>query len=420
MAPGREAMTDHQAETPERRDEQGLAPRPSYEAFTLASRRTQVVVVLALVGIAAMLAHSVHSRNEERARRAVRRPTAPALTPDQLALDAEREAQQQRRREALARATQEEEQQRRRLLLQRAINDFMDKQPRATRAMPRLRAATSGRRYGPLRPAGMASALGGAGVGSRAPAKRDGDQPSIPPSQEAFLEALTSLGARATRPPVALPPAKESESEAPDHAPTVARFHRAGGGLVLPAGTAIPVTLETHVTTAGPGPVIGLVNHDIYAARPRRARLIPRGARLLGALVTGASFGNERVFIAWDRLQYPDGRTLLLDEPYTTDRDGAGGARDRVNNHWGALYGHALLTSLVSASAQLSQPQSPSAFDNRSAGQDAAASVGQSLAEVTNRVADRNLSRRPELELRAGTRLHVTFREDLVFPRPAL
>lgn len=51
-------------------------------------------------------------------------------------------------------------------------------------------------------------------------------------------------------------------------------------------------------------------------------------------------------------------------------------------------------------------------------GQEAAGAIGRDLAQVTERVLERNLEVRPTLEIRSGFLLHVVLTEDYFFERP--
>ena len=113
-----------------------------------------------------------------------------------------------------------------------------------------------------------------------------------------------------------------------------------------------------------------------------------------------------------------DGRRPLrgLTRPRHPAQKKTPGLHDRVNNHWGQLYRHAFLTSLVGAAGQLSQPQrSAEGFRAASAGQEVAGEIGRDLAKVTERVLERNLEVRPTLEIRARTSLNVVLTEDVYF-----
>jgi type IV secretory pathway VirB10-like protein len=227
-----------------------------------------------------------------------------------------------------------------------------------------------------------------------------------------WTRELHALGEPAAAAPV-------SPRPAPRYEPQRAERHPPPGRYVLRAGTSLDAVLQSHVHSEVPGQVVAQVSGDVYDSRSGRYLLIPAGSLLLGRLDRSAVFGEQRVQIAWERLQYPGGRTVVLAGLPTADGSGAAGVSDRVDNHWGRLYGHAFLTSLVGAAGQLSQPQrSAVGFQAPSFGQEAAGAIGRDLAQVTERVLERNLQVRPTLEIRPGFLLHVVLTEDYFFESP--
>nr|WP_197329025.1 TrbI/VirB10 family protein [Ralstonia syzygii] len=81
------------------------------------------------------------------------------------------------------------------------------------------------------------------------------------------------------------------------------------------------------------------------------------------------AFGQERVLVAWSRLQFPNGSTLNLEGMTGGDAGGYAGFHDQVNNHYGRLIGFGIGTALFSAAFQLSQPQQSSTNGTLSAQQ---------------------------------------------------
>ena len=98
------------------------------------------------------------------------------------------------------------------------------------------------------------------------------------------------------------------------------------------------------------------------------------------------------------------------------DEAGNAGFADQVNNHYGRIFGWGLLTSVLSAGYQLSQPQQNNLLVPPSNQQVAAASVGQQMAQLGAEMAKRNMQVQPTIEIRKGYRLNVMVNKDVVFP----
>jgi type IV secretion system protein VirB10 len=88
-----------------------------------------------------------------------------------------------------------------------------------------------------------------------------------------------------------------------------------------------------------------------------------------------------------------------------------------VESHLLRLFGDALLLSLLSAGADLSQPQNRNLSLAPSAGSVASAAVGQELANVGLQLLRRDLSIQPTLRLAAGTPFVVFVNGDLPLNR---
>jgi type IV secretion system protein VirB10 len=184
---------------------------------------------------------------------------------------------------------------------------------------------------------------------------------------------------------------------------------------ILPAGTVVPALLLTEVNSDLPGPLMAQVSRDVYDLA-QRGVVLARGARLLGRYENQVAVGQRRLLVAWTRLQLLDGTLIELPGLPGADRGGAAGLPARVENHLLRVFGDAVLLSLLSVGADLSQPPSRSLVVTPSAGSVAAAAVGQQLAEAGTQLLRRDLSIQPTLRLPAGTPLTVFVNGDLALP----
>ena len=183
------------------------------------------------------------------------------------------------------------------------------------------------------------------------------------------------------------------------------------------AGTVLPAMMVTEINSDLPGEILGQVSRNIYDSQQRHL-LIPRGTRVIGRYDSQVALGQSRVLIAWTRLIFPDGRSLSLPGLPTQDLRGAAGLRSRVDNHYGRLYGQAILLSIIGAGAQLSQPQQSTVFVPPSAGQVAAGALGQELSQVSMETIRRNMDVRPTLQVRPGTPFYIILERDLILEGP--
>jgi type IV secretion system protein VirB10 len=192
----------------------------------------------------------------------------------------------------------------------------------------------------------------------------------------------------------------------------------AGSPYRVAAGTLIPATLTAGINSDLPGQTTALVRRNVYDSRTGRFLLIPQGSRLVGEYDSRVAFGQKRVLVAWNRLVFPDGRSLDLAGMPGADLAAATGLRDRVDNHFVRTFGSALLLAAVSAGVQLSQPDDRSFASNPTPSQVAAAAVGQEVGRVATEYLRRNLDVRPTIEVRPGYELNVEVTADLDLEGP--
>jgi type IV secretory pathway VirB10-like protein len=202
-----------------------------------------------------------------------------------------------------------------------------------------------------------------------------------------------------------------------DQLPTT--VHASASPFALTAGSVIPAMLLTGINADLPGTVVAQVREDVFDSVTGRYLLIPRGAKLTGTYDSRVVQGERRVLVAWRRLLYPDGSSLDLLEMEGTDPAGYAGFGAKVDEHLNKAFNSALLLSLISAGAQLSQPQrSTSVFAAPDLGQTIAGAVGQQIANTSIQLTQRQLEIPPTLEVSPGYRFDVLVDRDIVLSVP--
>lgn len=246
-------------------------------------------------------------------------------------------------------------------------------------------------------------------AGARQPANGDDSLPS--PPDLATLRADLVRAVQAKVEPES-PPASVPEK------PAAGAMRPAGSPYRVAAGTLIPATLTAGINSELPGQTTALVRRNVYDSLTGRFLLIPQGSRLVGEYDSRVAFGQKRVLVAWNRLIFPDGRSVDLAGMPGVDLAAAAGLRDQVDNHFVRTFGSALLIAAVSAGVQLSQPDDRSFGANPSPSQLAAAAVGQELSRVATEYLRRNLDVRPTIAVRPGYELNVEVTADLDLEGP--
>ena len=187
--------------------------------------------------------------------------------------------------------------------------------------------------------------------------------------------------------------------------------------LVIRTGTVIPATLITGINSDLPGQIIAQVSQNVYDTSTGNYLLIPQGARLVGTYASSVTYGQERVMIAWQRIIYPDDRTLDIGSMPGADQAGYAGVSDLVNNHWWKLLSSAFLVSGVVATVTVATDKKSSSSNNSStsASDTIRETMASELGNVVTKVIERNLNISPTLEIRPGYKFNVTVTKDLTF-----
>lgn len=183
----------------------------------------------------------------------------------------------------------------------------------------------------------------------------------------------------------------------------------------IKAGTVIPGVLISGINSDLPGQIVGQVRQAVYDSATGQNLLIPSGAKLIGTYDSGITLGQSRALVVWQRIIYPDGSSLSLDNMTGADKGGYAGFSDKVNNHYGKMFASAIFLSAFSAGVQLSQPQAQNG-ENYSASQTIAGALGQQLGQLGMKMAERNMDIQPTIIIRPGYQFNIMVNKDIILP----
>lgn len=197
--------------------------------------------------------------------------------------------------------------------------------------------------------------------------------------------------------------AADRQTVAPD------RVMPPASSYVLQAGAVIPAALITGIRSDLPGQISAQVTENVYDSPTGRALLIPQGTRVVGQYDSGVGFGQRRVLLAWNRLIFPDGRSIVLERQPGADAEGYAGLEDGVDYHWGELFKAAALSTILSVGAEAgsSGQESDIVRALRSGASDSVSQVGQQIVQ-------RQLQIAPTLTIRPGFPVRVIVTRDLM------
>jgi type IV secretion system protein TrbI len=186
------------------------------------------------------------------------------------------------------------------------------------------------------------------------------------------------------------------------------RIEAPASPYVLQAGAVIPAALLTGLRSDLPGQVTAQVTEDVYDSPTGRTRLIPQGARLIGQYDAQIAFGQTRALLVWNRLIMPNGRSIVLERQPGADAEGYAGLEDDVDNHWGALFKAAILSTLLSIGSEVGTSGENELVRAIRRG------TSESINQIGQRVVGRALNVQPTITIRPGFPVRVMVTRDLV------
>jgi type IV secretion system protein VirB10 len=190
------------------------------------------------------------------------------------------------------------------------------------------------------------------------------------------------------------------------------RLSRPASPFVVQAGTVIPAALITGIRSDLPGQITAQVTENVYDSPTGRFVLIPQGTRLIGIYDSQVAFGQSRVLLAWTRLIMPNGRSIVLERQPGADSAGYSGLEDEVDNHWGALFKAALLSTLLGVGSELGSTTGTGGNSDVITALRRGSS--DSLNQTGQKVVQQNLNIQPTLTIRPGFPVRVIVNRDLV------
>jgi type IV secretion system protein TrbI len=190
------------------------------------------------------------------------------------------------------------------------------------------------------------------------------------------------------------------------------RLARPASAFVVQAGTILSAALITGIRSDLPGQITAQITEAVFDSPTGRAKLIPQGARLIGAYDSQIAFGQSRVLLVWTRLIMPNGRSIVLERQQGADAGGSSGLEDEVDNHWAELFKAALLSSILGVGAELGSGTDTGS--NMNIIQALRLGTANSLNQAGQQVVRRNLNIQPTLTIRPGYPIRVMVNRDLV------
>lgn len=237
--------------------------------------------------------------------------------------------------------------------------------------------------------------------------RRQMTQPS--PASSPGLQGLFPTSASPARQPDATDRQEAFLNSEVDRRTTAAdRMQAPPSPYVVQAGSVISAALITGLRSDLPGQITAQVTSHVYDSPTGRFLLIPQGSRLLGEYDSRVASGQRRLLLAWTRIVFPDGRSIVLEREPGTDQAGFAGLEDGVDNHWDRLFLAAGLATILNIGLETGEDNGDGIAEAiRDGTQNTIGRAGESIVQ-------RQLNIPPTLTIRPGFPVRVMVTRDLI------
>lgn len=180
----------------------------------------------------------------------------------------------------------------------------------------------------------------------------------------------------------------------------------------LKAGSFIPGILVSGVDSQIEGKMVGLVRENVYDSISGKYLLIPKGTKIIGEYSSGVAYGQDRILIIWQRLIFPNGKSISLENFPGVDLSAYAGMRGRVNNHNIELLKSVILSSVLGGGAALvnrSKDTRIQSWENAMA-----SGAGERIIDIGDSLSERILNIKPTITIKPGSRFNIIVNADLI------
>lgn len=177
----------------------------------------------------------------------------------------------------------------------------------------------------------------------------------------------------------------------------------------LKAGSIIPGVLITAINSELPGQVLGQVSENVYDSATGKYLLIPQGTKIIGVYNADVTYGQNRMMIAWNRLVFPDGKTLNIGAMNGVDQGGQGGFDDQVDHHYFRIFGSAFLMTLFNGDITFKGGRPVIKQQSTSTEQ-----KETTLEKTAAKMVEKQMDVAPTIKIRSGYKFNIFVTKDMI------
>ncbi|MBB6592741.1 TrbI/VirB10 family protein [Ralstonia solanacearum] len=229
--------------------------------------------------------------------------------------------------------------------------------------------------------------------------------------QQAAAAAANATGAQ---PPGEAAPVNSDQQFLKQTAAT--KYERTGiagrlPGCTVSQGFVIPATFVGGNNSDKPGEFRAMVSQNVWDTVDGTCLAIPAGSMLVGTYSSDISIGQERLLVAFTRLQLPNKKWVPLGSMQGADTNGYSGVSGDVNNHFFKIFYGAVVIAVLEQrfnnqqTATTVNPSGLTTYGN---------AAGQVATQTAQTILNRNQNIRPTITTDPAQKLLVQVKQDIV------
>ena len=189
--------------------------------------------------------------------------------------------------------------------------------------------------------------------------------------------------------------------------------------FVLQTGFVIPAILISTINSDIAGQVIAQISRNVFDSKTGDYLLLPQGSKLIGNYSSDVAYGQSRILVNWKRIIFPNGDSLDIGEMPGTDNEGMAGFTDKIDNHYGRVFGSAILMSaIVGGMSYAINKNNNIETTTKTLKSEMMASFADQIGNTSLKIIEKNIDISPTLVIRSGFKFNVMLTKDLVFNAP--
>lgn len=250
---------------------------------------------------------------------------------------------------------------------------------------------------------------------------RDNARPKVdlqgtldPASMRAMQQAAAAAANATGAPPADAAPVNSDQQFLKQTAAT--KYERTGIAGRLPSctvsqGCVIPATFVGGNNSDKPGEFRAMVSQNVWDTVDGTCLAIPAGSMLVGTYSSDISIGQERLLVAFTRLQLPNKKWVPLGSMQGADTNGYSGVSGDVNNHFFKIFYGAVVIAVLEQRFNNQQTATTSNSNGLTTYGNAA---GQVATQTAQTILNRNQNIRPTITTEPAQKLLVQVKQDIV------